>query len=63
MDRAALRMAVRRVAHAQGTAATRAALLHLEDTARAWRESLVDPRVVRNSERTLDAVLRRVTVA
>lgn len=63
MDRAALRMAVRRVAQARGTGATRDALEHLEDTARAWRESLVEPGEARRTEGTLDKSLRRALVA
>lgn len=60
MDRAALKMAVRRVAYAEGTAATRDALEHLEHTAAAWRESLIEPGEAKRTDGSLSSSLRRV---
>lgn len=62
MDRAAVTIAVRRLAWAEGREATVGALEHLERMSALWRERLsVAPRDWELSERGLERVLEAVT--
>jgi hypothetical protein len=58
-DRAAMRRAVFRLAHAEGWKDTAEALDHVIETAEAWKEGLVEPRIAEWNETTLRDAINR----